>query len=446
MKPRYWKELVDSLQQGQCILVLGPEIEVEPPAGEAHAEPTPVRTCADWLAEYLTKQLKAEDCQVPEQTLMAVAQQYEDEHKFGATSLRSEAAQFYQSCGLRPSATHHLLARLPFTLILSTGHDDLLAQAQKDLGKTPLISRYHLRGRGHDTELPDLGSLDSPLIYHLFGSTDDPSSLVLSENDLLDFLIAVVSKNPQLPNSLIKALERPSNSFLFVGFGIRYWYLRVLLKVLVRALNLPSNSRQFAMESLGNLPQEARKEMILFYQRGTQIVLCDEPPVPKFLEELSARLEAKGGYKGPKPSSGKVFISYAREDQALAARLYSSLEQASFEPWFDKEALEDKGGVLWDEKIESDLRDTDFVLVLYTPALIRKRDGYVNKEIHLACRRADYVRGAFLIPLRTAELTNEERIEELRRFQDMPLREEQYEQDIGHLVSEMRREFKRRMK
>ena len=42
----------------------------------------------------------------------------------------------------------------------------------------------------------------------------------------------------------------------------------------------------------------------------------------------------------------------------------------------------------------------DFVLVIYSPALCRKTDSYVNKEIALARERKLRVRGSFLIPLR----------------------------------------------
>ena len=446
MKERYWTELVASLQFGRCVLVLGPEIEVEPPSGGE--QQAPARTCANCLAAHLAEALKAENKEVPDQTLMAVAQQYEDDPEFGATSLRPEAGSFYQSCGQRPSATHRLLARLPFNLILSTSHDELLALALSEQGKHPLIARYHLRGDRRDNpELVGLGTMQAPLIYHLFGNAEVPESLVLSENDLLDLLVAIVSRNPPLPNSLIKALER-TKSFLFVGFGIRHWYLRVLLKVMVRALNLPSSSRRFAMEPLGSLPQADRKEMVLFYQRGAQILLCDAMTLHGFLDELGGRLEAAGGYRGPTASLGtrpRVFISYTRADEALATRLSSSLDRESFDPWFDKGASLE-GGDLWDSKIESGLRDTDFVLVIYSPSLLQKRDGYVNKEIALARRRGLSVRGAFLIPLRTVDLASDERIEELREYQEMPLREEQYEQDVRQLISLMRREFQRRNK
>ena len=50
---------------------------------------------------------------------------------------------------------------------------------------------------------------------------------------------------------------------------------------------------------------------------------------------------------------------------------------------------------MWDERIRDELDGTDFTLVLYSPALCRKTDSYVNKEIALARERARSVRGPF---------------------------------------------------
>ena len=105
--------------------------------------------------------------------------------------------------------------------------------------------------------------------------SDEPGSLVLSENDLLDFLIAIVSERPPLPNSLRCALKRTGQSFLFVGFGIKQWYLRVLMKVLVRALELHRTASAIATEPLSGLSALDREQTILFYQRGTRIEIED---------------------------------------------------------------------------------------------------------------------------------------------------------------------------
>ena len=143
--------------------------------------------------------------------------------------------------------------------------------------------------------------------------------------------------------------------------------------------------------------------------------------------------------RGPRP---RVFISYAREDGDLANRVCHVLETSNFEPWLDKESL--VGGDLWDQRIRDQLEDTDYVLVLYTPALSRKTDSYVNKEIALARDRALAVRGNFLIPLRTAELAPEDRIDELRSYQEMVLRLECFNEDMAQVLSAMRRDYQRR--
>ncbi len=99
-----------------------------------------------------------------------------------------------------PSEIHAALAELPFSLILTTCQDDLMAHALQAAGKAPIVQRYHIGGDKRDNpEFLLSNSPKTPLVYHLFGHAHEPGSLVLSENDLLDFLIAIVSDRPQLP-------------------------------------------------------------------------------------------------------------------------------------------------------------------------------------------------------------------------------------------------------
>ena len=241
------------------------------------------------------------------------------------------------------------------------------------------------------------GVASAPLVYHLFGAFDEPQSLVISENDLLDFLIAVVSERPPMPNSLRRALQRPGMSLLFVGFGLRHWYLRVLLKALVRSVLFGRSVTAIASSPCSTeCPISIESRRSLFYQRGTRIEVCDDD-ISTFVAELSRRLEVEGGVMtqpapiGPRP---RVFVSYANEDDALAARLFASLQSAGFVPWLDKDAL--RGGEDWNLMIEDQLREADYVLVLETAALMEKRVGYVNKEIAIARAQAQRYRG--LVP------------------------------------------------
>jgi TIR domain-containing protein/SIR2-like protein len=436
---------VTSLRHGQSLLVLGSEVPAEPVGPLAGPGGDRSLLIPEALTARLTRELEEDERRVSGQTLAAVAQQYEDAEGFGASALRAAAEKFYKSVDHRPSEVHRALAALPFSLILTTAQDALLVEALKDAKKNPLTQRYHMRGdKRANPEFALPNSPQTPLVYHLFGQAQDPGSLVLSENDLLDFLIAILSERPPLPNSLVRALKRPGQSFLFVGFGIKQWYLRLLLKILIRTLELHRTASAIATEPLRGLSDTDREQTILFYQRGNRIELEDQD-ISVFLAELSGRLEAEGGFAGlatPMGPRPRVMISYAREDEDLAARVYQSLQAAQFEPWLDKECLE--GGDGWDARIKEELETTDFTLVLYTPIFCRKTDSYVNKEVALARERSLSVRGPFLIPLRTAEIADEDRVATLTPFQEMPLRPDAYEEDFSKVASSMIRDYQRR--
>jgi hypothetical protein len=445
MKERYWTNLVTSLRYGQCVLVLGPEIPAKLASTAESSPATGDLSYAEALTRRLASELEDDNRGVTGNTLAAVAQQYEDAEGFGPNTMRSLAAQFYTSEAYNPSDVHHSLASLPFNLILTTCHDALLTRALQSSGKKPFVRRYHFRGDRHDNlEFTPSETPDEPVLYHLFGFAQEPRSLVLSENDVLDFLLAIVSERPPLPNTLSRLLKRKDQSFLFVGFGIKQLHLRILLKAFIRALELHRTGSAIATESLRALSEGDREQTILFYQRGTRVEV-EDAEIRTFLTDLTRRLETAGGVvtqaapPGPRP---RVFISYAREDGELASRVCHVLEASNFEPWLDKESLE--GGEIWDQRIRDQLEDTDFVLVLYTPTLSRKRDSYVNKEIALARDRALAVRGNFLIPLRTGELGAEDRIDELSKYQEVALRQEFFDEDMAKVLSTMRRDYQRR--
>jgi hypothetical protein len=444
LKERHWTSLVTSLRHGQCILLVGQEIPGTPSISEASAS-VKGATYAEALMLRLAEELRDDGRDVTGATLTAVAQQYEDAQGFGPNALRAFAQKFYNSGAYHPSEVHRLLAALPFSLIVTTCHDELLLRTLKECGKAPLHQRYKMRGDKRDNpEFMRSSSYNTPVVYHLFGDADEPASLILSENDLLDFLVAIVSENPPLPNSLRSALKQTGQSFLFVGFGIKQWYLRVLIKVLVRALELHRTASAIATEPLSGLSALDRDETILFYQRGTRIEI-EDADVAMFLQQLAKRLEAGGGLAahatpmGPRP---RVFISYAREDRDIAARVFDLLRKSQFEPWLDTESLQ--GGEQWDQRIRNELETADYALILYTPALCRKTDSYVNREIALARDRARNVRGSFLLPLRTADIADEDRIAELGEYNEMALRLDQFDLDFSRVISTMLRDYQRR--
>ena len=76
--------------------------------------------------------------------------------------------------------------------------------------------------------IPDV---DHPLVFHVFGNLDFADSLVITEDDYVEFAMSV-AENPELiPLVVRKALA--DSALLLLGFGIDEWDVRVLLRTLV---------------------------------------------------------------------------------------------------------------------------------------------------------------------------------------------------------------------
>jgi hypothetical protein len=66
----------------------------------------------------------------------------------------------------------------------------------------------------------------------------------------------------------------------------------------------------------------------------------------------------------------KVFLSYAREDEARVSRLYDDLAAAGFQPWQDKRDIPE--GEPWHEEIRNAVRGTDVFLACISKDSVRK--------------------------------------------------------------------------
>lgn len=426
------------------MLVLGSDIPAQPPVESAGSAEDGM-SLRDAFCEHLAKQLEEAELKIGEKLLYAVAQQFYDSPEFTTVNLKNIAAQFFRNTDYRPGSLQHSLAQCPFRVILTTCYDDLFAKALMENGKTPTRYWYHYKGEPRENkEISSTSDPNSPTLYHLFGTYDEPNSLVLTENDLLDFVIHVIAGRPKLPDSLRSALR--NKTFLFFGFGIRHWYLRVLLKLMVRCLELSGAS--VALESLGGLDATEKEQTVLFYKRGTRIEVVDMDG-KEFVAELLKRLDDAGGYLGPTQRTvrrAQVFVSYERSDSEMANRLYETLPKEKFDVWLDTTMLQ--GGEDWNAELEEKLRTSDYFLVLNSENLREKHVGYVNKEIQVALDRQTYMAPGykFIIPLLLNNVTAETGRSDLSRFQQLPLRRESFGSDVNEIERTMFRDFQLRLR
>ena len=449
MKDKDWLTLIYSIRQGNCILVLGPEIAVPDdtpsigPDGLPLPEPFANRgqaTLPEMLAHRLSTEIEVTN--LDPSNLAQVAEFYS--MKYGRNDLEAQAAMFYHTAPRADLLAD--LAAIPFNLVISLAHETALVTALEEAGRSPVVEAYDFRGDQKSSlglGRGAVGTVENPVVYYLYGHVDEPRSMVLTESDTLDFISAVISKNPELPRDLRSHLRDSHKSFLLLGFGLTRWYLRILLHVLKVSKR---ENRSFALESLTGEEQTFLEQTILFMRRGLKVESYNSEVAP-FVAELRARFEAAGGRvaksqrgtgsihlngsTAPPGEAPKIFISYASEDAQAARELYESLHRAGFEPWLDQEGL--RGGDRWDAEIKNALDEVDYVVVVQSAALAAKSFSYVNKEISLALERQREARRGinFVLPVR---IDDSEHLEELRHLQSVDLHHDGGFEELNRVV------------
>jgi hypothetical protein len=430
MRDADWASLVFAVEQGRCTLMLGPYAV----SGVFEGERLPVHVA---LARYVKDQLGPDYAHLDAWKPSSVAQAVLADH--GAGALLTWVRQFYDvfdgDYGLLRD-----LAALPFELVINSS-PGLSAHKVFLEAKPRTYSDFYDHTAPGRPEMPD-PSIEAPVVYHLYGSLDQPSSLILSDSDRLDFLVAVISNEPPLPPKLRSTLCDPERSFLFLGFDLGQWQFRVLLHVLAR--DAP-RYKSFALELAGPpLDAETRD----FYWAGHKIHFITGD-LAAFAGELRRRVRVEAAPAEPVGTNGQqalppdaplVFICHASEDKESAQRVADGLAANGIDTWFDRDDLE--GGDEWDPLIQSTITErANYVVVLQSASLLAKHEGYVNQEITLALGRQERFQQdlRFVIPVVIDDPKNLRA--DLKRWQAIDLTAQT---GIDDLVRAIKRDLKKR--
>ena len=220
-----------------------------------------------------------------------------------------------------------------------------------------------------------MGTEESPLIFQLYGSLEEPASLVLTENNLLDFLAALIAKDPPLPHNVLSELRDRAKGLLFLGFGFKHWYLRILLHVLQGGHRKESSS--FALEHCVPGNDNEFQHTILFFSRSDYKITICAKELRSFVRELRARYAARYSEQlqaanalelNLSPNAPTVFLCHCKDNRSEAEYLRDRLKASGFNAWFDEDDL--RGGDEWDRTIERAIeKEIEYFVVLQSQAM-----------------------------------------------------------------------------
>jgi len=399
---REWRELrglVERINRGDCVLVLGPSVAVRPDDPERR----PLDTL---LAEELLEGINFPGDPTAMSLHSAADLHYRMRQDRG--ELNVAVQDFYDTVAGATTDFHRDLAKLPFRLCISASPDSLMFNAFAETeGKSPQKGYYSFR----PIQTPRLATPapERPIVYHLFGHHEEAKSLVLTEGDLIEFLVAIVRGAPAVPDQVRSILADPAASFLFIGFGFQNWYLRVLLQVM-NVYGHQSKAIAFEDSQFFNHPE--RQQVVGFFS-GDRLIEFRPLQWETFARQLSGAYEASGRKKAPaaaavEQSSGKrplAFISYASENRDRVEELMGKLQARGIDVWQDRQDL--RAGQDWNRNLTRVIRNiVDYVIVLQTGEMLSRTEGVFHDEISQALQRqsrmAEYQgdKLRFVIPVR----------------------------------------------
>ncbi|MBX3001128.1 MAG: CHAT domain-containing protein [Caldilineaceae bacterium] len=254
----FWSALLDNIADEYCVPFLGPGVT-------AHLLPTPGDLAQSLAAKYnypfatsrnlprVSQFVDTMDRQILRRSLV----QYLIEgfhRKLGLdapqVSRRARLSEFIatsdwidRSRQLFETEIHQQLASLNLPLYVTTNFDTFMLEALRSNGKDGREEEIHWReplrrqASRPQTYLQPEPTAVAPVVLHLFGTADDLLSMVITEDDHLDYLTLIARDHEYLlPSNVRKMLSE--STLLFLGYRLQDLDLKVIMRGLLTNIDL----------------------------------------------------------------------------------------------------------------------------------------------------------------------------------------------------------------
>ncbi len=398
----FWEDLLDFIEQGKVIPVIG---EHAVTFGEANEALYP------WLAQELARRLGVNGARLASPpTLNDVAR----EHLLAGgerNAIYTRLSRILREGCPQPGETLRYLAGIAaFNLYLSTTFDPLLERALNAVrfdGEVATRTQAFFPGAANKDLPARRAELAGVTVYHVLGKVSVAAGeFVAWEEDLLDFICELPR---HLSTDVMKHLgnDLKSHALLLIGLNFSDWLTRLFLRVSRQdPLSRVTLASWFADGPPGSVPQS----MVMFFggvSRSIKVIECDPAA---FASELAGYWQKRhpatvgpGRFDGTTGPRGLVFISYAREDEAGARSLAEGLKAQGCDVYFDRERL--GTGINFHFQLEDQVRKHCglFLSVISSTTESAVGDNYFRRERYWASKRAegysDAERGEFYLPV-----------------------------------------------
>ncbi len=225
-----------------------------------------------------------------------------------AYQLKGHLARFYKE--MEPGDIYKTIARLPFGAVICCTPDlmlkkayDNLKESQKDLD----VFFYYYSPKGSENKpVEDLKILENKpaeepsqqkekeketrILYNLFGSAENPESLIVTYEAFFKFVVDILGTSEQLPGTL-QYIFQGAEIFMMLGFDLNKWYIPLIIRKLNQGKGAVTSERSSVLTLDTTFRPEAENKLsttFIVVENQTEEVLerismaiTDQTPPPQ---------------------------------------------------------------------------------------------------------------------------------------------------------------------
>lgn len=253
----FWDSLLESIAAGECTPFLGPGVtegllptsrelarelarEHGYPLGDDPRLPQVAQYVATWKKHNLLRK------EVVRRLIAGfqrqIGQAVDDSGRAGLSETLAKVGFAEISSELAGREIHRQLAELDLPLYLTTNFDNLMTLALAARGRKvrrETIAWHRGEEQAAASPFNDFdppASPEEPVVLHLFGTDEDPKSMVLTEDDYLDYLVRIARDHEYLLPTCESATLAES-TLLFLGYRLDDLDLKIILRGLLPPLH-----------------------------------------------------------------------------------------------------------------------------------------------------------------------------------------------------------------
>ncbi|MDZ4792687.1 MAG: SIR2 family protein [Bacteroidota bacterium] len=262
------EKIARAIKKNDCVLFMGPELlqclnGVNAPEAFSRLFSLELSKKLGNAGVYFDKELS--------NSISYIANRYEDIPNVVNRELGIEVQKSFAAAKVYKTVFDKI-AQLKFPLVISTNPDDILEKQYKNLN-IPYQSGFYDRSNQNknETTFDDSNSI----IYKIFGSFENPYSILFTDNDRVQFAKNVVKNDPAIPPVIKVLLE--NKCCLFLGFNFQEWHLKILIDCLGLA---KKEDQTFAL-----LMDKSNESSVEHFEKNYKFYFINEE-IEEFLDEV----------------------------------------------------------------------------------------------------------------------------------------------------------------